>query len=76
MDEETIQENVETQDETECGTLSCMSVSALNMSESSCSKMFCSCDLCRRRDECFSKAYHAQHLHEQRSCFHNVRVGF
>ena len=66
LDEETSQETVETRDETECGTLSCMSVSALNMSEGSCSKMFWSCDLCRGRDECFSKAYHAQHLHEQR----------
>ena len=66
LEDSSVSDSVETQDETECGTLSCMSVSVLHLPEGSCNRMFCGCDECAQRNALFSRAWHQQRLHEER----------
>ena len=66
LEDSSVSDSVETQDETECGTLSCMSVSVLHLPEGSRNRMFCGCDECARRHALFSRAWHQQRLHEER----------
>ena len=66
LEESSVSDSVETRDETECETLSCMSVSVLHLPEGSCNRMFCGCDECAQRHALFSRAWHQQRLHEER----------
>ena len=66
LEESSVSDSLETRDETECETLSCMSVSVLHMPEGSCNRMFCGCDECAQRHALFSRAWHQQRLHEER----------
>ena len=66
LESETSSDSCETRDETEMGSLSCMSVSALHLPEGSCKRMFCGCDECVHRGSVFSRAWHQQKLHEDR----------
>ena len=66
LEDSSVSDSVETRDETECETLSCMSVSVLHLPEGSCNRMFCGCDECAQRHALFSRAWHQQRLHEER----------
>ena len=66
LEESSVSDSLETRDETECETLSCMSVSVLHMPEGSCNRVFCGCDECAQRHALFSRAWHQQRLHEER----------
>ena len=63
---DSVSDFVETRDETECGTLSCMSVSVLHVSEGSCNRFFCQCDECFLRARCFSQAVRSDRLRDER----------
>ena len=66
LEDDSVSDSVETRDETECGTLSCMSVSILHVSEGSCNRLFCQCDECLLRARCFSQAVCAERLRDER----------
>ena len=66
LEDDSVSDSVETRDETECGTLSCMSVSILHVSEGSCNRLFCQCDECVLRAKCFSQAACAERLRDER----------
>ena len=54
LEDSSVSDSVETRDETECETLSCMSVSILHLPEGSCNRMFCGCDVWAQPDSVFA----------------------
>ena len=66
LEDDSVSDSDETRDETECGTLSCMSVSILHVSEGSCNRLFCQCDECVLLAKCFSQAVCAERLRDER----------
>ena len=66
LEDDSVSDSVETRDETECGTLSCMSVSVLHVSEGSCNRLFCQCEECLLLAGCFSRAVRAEQLRDER----------